>query len=53
MKLTKGTILKLYNKKNQSIKKKTHVQNSKSIQKSKTYKKKRYLRLEKKSLKNL
>ena len=55
MKLTKGKILKLYGKKNQSIKKKCkNKRNKKKSKRSrKTYKRKQYSRLEKKSLKRI
>jgi len=55
MKLTKGKILKLYGKKNQSIKKKyKNKRNKKKSKRSrKTYKRKQYSRLEKKSLKRI
>ena len=50
MKLTKGKISKLYNKKKQSLKKK--VNKKKSSSRNKTFRKKRNIHLARKSLKN-
>ena len=49
MKLTKGKISKLYNKKKQSLKKK--VNKKKSSSRNKTFRKKRNIHLARKSLK--
>ena len=50
MKLTKGKIRKLYNKKNQSVKKKNN-RRSKGFNKNKTFRGKKSVNLAKKSLK--